>query len=251
MIETWQLIIYGLVGFVMAILSGIAGAGAGFITTPLLILFGLTPAQAVSSGKFNGLATTIGSLSGLRNYSGKISKRMVAVVMVLAFLVGLLVPFVIKALDNQFYQLSLGIILLLMIPLMIYKKIGLKPARPSTVKKGIGGVLLTVSLFLQGIFSGGLGSLVNIVLMGLLGQSATEANITKRWSQLVLNITIILGIVGSGLIVWQVVAVNIFTGLAGSYIGGRVAIQKGDKLIINVMLILMFISGLILIVEAL
>lgn len=247
MLETWQLITYGVVGFVMAILIGIAGAGAGFITTPLLIIFGLTPAQAISSGKFNGLATTIGSLSGLRGYAGKISRRSIGFIMVLAFLVGLLVPFVIKALDNRFYQLTLGIIILLMIPLMIYKKVGIKPSQPSPIKKGLGGILLTISLFLQGVFSGGLGSLVNIVLMSMLGMTATEANITKRWSQLILNVTIILGIIGSGLIIWQVVAVNVFTGLFGSYIGGRLAIQKGDKLIINVMLVLMLASGLILI----
>jgi uncharacterized membrane protein YfcA len=248
--EAWQLIVYGVVGFIMAILSGIAGAGAGFITTPLLIFFGLTPAQAISSGKFNGLATTIGSLSGLRKYSGRISKRTIAAMMILAFIVGLLVPFVIKALDNQFYRITLGVLVLLMIPLVIYKKAGLKPSKPSPIKKGLGGILLTISLFLQGVFSGGLGSLVNIVLMGMLGMTATEANITKRWSQLILNITIILGIISSGLIVWQVVAVNVFTGLCGSYIGGRIALQKGDKLIINVMLLLMLVSGLILIFGA-
>lgn len=235
----------------MAILSGIAGAGAGFITTPLLIFFGLTPAQSISSGKFNGLATTIGSLSGLRKYSGKISKRSIAIIMVLAFIIGLLVPFVIKALSNRSYQVTLGIIILLMIPLMIYKKVGIKPSEPSPIKKGLGGILLSVSLFLQGVFSSGVGSLVNIVLMSMLGMTATEANITKRWSQLILNTTIILGIIGSGLIVWQVVAVNVCTGLAGSYIGGRLAIQKGDTLVVNVMLVLMLASGLILIFGAL
>lgn len=251
MLDIWQLVVYAVVGFIMAILSGIAGAGAGFITTPLLIFFGLTPAQAISSGKFNGLATTIGSLSGLRKYSGKISKRSIGAIMVLAFFIGLIVPFIIKAFNNRFYQVTLGVIVLSMIPLMIYKKVGIKPSEPSSAKKSLGSILLAVSLLLQGVFSSGLGSLVNIVLMSMLGMTATGANITKRWSQLILNITIILGIIGAGLIIWQVVAVNIVTGLAGSYIGGRLAIQKGDKLVVNVMLILMLASGLILIFGAL
>jgi len=48
--HAWQLLIYGVTGFVMSVFSGIAGAGGGFVMTPLLILLGLTPAQAVSSG---------------------------------------------------------------------------------------------------------------------------------------------------------------------------------------------------------
>jgi uncharacterized membrane protein YfcA len=249
--EAWQLIIYGSVGFFMSILSGIAGAGGGFIMTPLLILLGLTPAQAVSSGKFNGLAVTIGSLSGLRTYRGQISKKKVGAIMLLAFAVGLIVPFVIKSLESRVYRISLGVILLLMIPLMIYKKLGIKPRQPSLIQKGLGGILLTISLFLQGVFSGGLGSLVNIVLMGMLGMTAAEANITKRWSQLILNTTIIFGVLGSGLIIWRVVAVAIIASLTGSYIGGRLAVKRGDAFIVNVMLVLMLISGLILIIGAL
>jgi uncharacterized membrane protein YfcA len=251
MMHAWQLCIYGVTGFFMSILSGIAGAGGGFIMTPLLIVLGLTPAQAVSSGKFNGLAVTVGSLSGLRNYSGKISRYRVGAIMVLAFIVGLIVPFMIKSFDSRFYRLTLGAILLLMIPLMIYKKVGIKPQTPSLARKSLGGILLTISLFLQGTFSGGLGSLVNIVLMGMLGMTASEANITKRWSQLVLNITIIFGVIGSGLIIWPIVAVGIGASLVGSYIGGRMAVKKGDTFVVNVMLLLMLTSGLVLIFGAL
>lgn len=171
--------------------------------------------------------------------------------MILAFAVGLLVPFAIKAFDNRTYRMVLGVLLLLMIPLMACKKVGLKPHKPTRLQKGLGGVLLTVSLFLQGAFSGGLGSLVNIVLMGMLGQTANEAHITKRWSQLILNTTIIFGVFSSGFIVWPVVAVGVSTNLVGSYIGGRIAIQKGDGFAVSVLLVLMAISALFLIATAL
>jgi uncharacterized membrane protein YfcA len=248
--DIWQLAIYGAVGFFVAIASGIAGAGGGFIMTPLLIFLGLSPAQAVSTGKFNGLAVTVGSLSGLSGYRGKVSKAKIAAVMLLAFAVGLAAPYVIKSFESRYYRLALGILLLLMIPLMVYKKVGVRPARPSRVKQVLGGILLSASLFLQGIFSGGLGTLVNIVLMGMLGMTAAEANITKRWSQLILNTTIIFGVLGAGLIVWPAVAVSIVTGLGGSYIGGRLAVKKGDAFIVNVMLVLMLLAGLLLIVGA-
>jgi len=234
----------------MSIFSGIAGAGAGFVMTPLAIVLGLSPAQAVSSGKFNGLATTIGSLGGLRARRSQIRVRLVASIMLLAFIIGLFVPGIIKAFDGQTYRLVLGIMLLLMIPIMIRKKVGLHPRHPSRLTRGVGGGLLALSLFLQGTFSGGLGSLVNIVLMGFLGQTANEAHITKRWSQLILNVTILFGVAGAGLIVWPVVAVGASANLIGSYIGGRIATRKGDAFALNVLLGLMTLSAGTLIVGA-
>lgn len=248
--QWWQLVIYGVVSLGMSVFSGIAGAGGGFVMTPLAIFLGLSPAQAVASGKFNGLATTIGSLSSLRS-KGRVNKRRMAIIMALALVVGLLVPYVIKALSGKTYQIILGLLILGMVPVLIHKRVGHTTRTPTDFQKGVGGLLLTASLFLQGAFSGGLGSLVNIVLMGLLGQSANEAHITKRWSQLVLNVTIIFGVLASKLIVWPVVLAGVIANLAGGYIGGHIATRKGDAFAMKALIILMVVSGCFLIITAL
>ena len=246
----WELVLFGVAGFVMSIFSGIAGAGGGFVMTPLGIFLGLTPAQAISSGKFTGLSVTVGSLFGMKRVHGSVSRARVMPVMALALVVGLLVPFAIKSFDNDAYRIALGIMLLLMIPVMIFKKVGIKRSEASLIKKIFGGFLLSLALALQGIFSGGLGTLVNVVLMGMMGMTALEANLTKRWSQLLLNSAIIAGVIGSGLIVWHVVAVGVASTFWGSYIGGRIAVSKGDEFILRIMIILMFVSGVGLIISA-
>lgn len=246
----WGLVVFGVAGFLAAILSGISGGGGGFITTPLAIFLGLTPAQAISTGKFSGLALAIGSLVGLREANDRVSKARVIPVIVLAFVVGLFVPHIIKAFDNEAYRVALGVIILLMIPIMIVKKVGVHRYHPKTWQKFVGSGLLTVAFFIVGIFSGGLGVLVNMVLIGLLGMTAIEANITKRWAQLVLNIAVILGVLGSGLIVWQVMAVGVTATFFGGLIGGKLAVKKGDAFVMNIMIALMFISGLALIFGA-
>lgn len=248
--EVWQLVIYGFVGFWASILSGVAGAGGGFVMTPLLIAFGLTPAQAVSTGKISGFAVTVGALGGLRKSTHKVARYKIAAVMLLALAVGLLAPLVIKTLDNHVYRVTLGIILLLLIPVVLLKRTGHTSYKPSTAKKTVGSILLALSLFLQGVFSGGLGTLVNLVLMGMLGMNATEANITKRWSQLLLNATIVLGVVGSGLIVWEVALIGIPITIAGGYIGGKLAVQKGNAFIMRITIGLMLVSALFLILGA-
>lgn len=246
----WDVAIYVCAAFVASVFSAIAGAGGGFITTPLLIFLGLTPAQAIATGKLGGFAVTVGALSGMRSAHGKVSKWRVLPVMALALVVGLIVPFIITSLDSGVYRMALGIILLVMIPVMVYKKVGIKSYRPKLWQKYTGGALLTVSLFLQGIFSGGLGSLVNIVLMGLLGMTAIEANITKRWSQLILNVVIVLGVLVSGLIQWHVALAGFAVTLTGGYIGGRIAVKRGDSFIMNIMVIMMLISAVVLIAGA-
>lgn len=248
--EIWQLVLYGAVGFVMSILSGIAGSGAGFVLTPLAIALGLTPSQAVATGKLNGLAVSVGSLSGMHDAHERVSKWRITKIMLLAVAVGLITPHIITTLNQELYRLLLGVILLLMIPVVVYKKIGLRRRKPKQWQKLAGTGLLGVAMLLQGAFSGGLGSLVNVVLMGMLGMTATEANITKRWSQMVLNITILVGVFGSGLIVWQLAAVGVAATLSGSYIGGRMAIRRGQLFVMHAMVLLMLISGLFLIFGA-
>jgi len=248
--EWWQLIILGVAAILMSVFSGIAGAGGGFIMTPLLIFFGLTPAQAVSTGKFTGLAVTIGALSGMKSVHGNLSKWRIIPVMVLAFAVGLLVPFVIKSLDSEIYRVTLGIILLLMVPVLLIKKVGINAYRPNIWQKYFGSILLTVALFLQGVFSGGLGALVNVVLMGMLGMTAVEANVTKRWSQLILNTTIVIGVLFSGLIVWYLLLILVPAALVGSYLGGKIAVKKGNKFVVDTMVFLMIVSAVALILGA-
>ncbi len=250
--NAWQLVLFGVASFGMSVFSGISGGGGGFIITPLAIFLGLTPAQAISSGKFNGLATTIGSLSSLRAKPGsRIRKRYIAAMMLLAFVVGLFVPYIIRGFDSRYYRITLGFILLAMIPILHLKKVGHETHHLSNIQKGVGSVLLTGSLFLQGAFSGGLGSLVNIVLMGMMGQTANEAHITKRWSQLVLNITIIVGILGDHFIVWSVAVVGVCTNLVGAHLGGRIATHKGNEFAMRTLLSLMAVAAIFLIVSAL
>lgn len=240
-----ELVVYGVLAFFAAIMSGIGGAGGGFIMTPLLIFLGLSPAQAVATGKFSGLALSVGSLGGLSDVK-RGSKKQLAFIIFLALVIGLLAPFAITRLDTQVYRQALGVLLLCMVPILIIKKVGRKEYHPSKLKQGAGYFLLVISLCLQAVFSGGLGTLVNIVLMAFLGMSALEANVTKRTSQVVLNTVIVLGVLASGLIVWKLAIVAMIASSCGGYIGGRIATKKGDTFVMTVFIILMIVSALYL-----
>lgn len=241
-LSTLQLIVYLLASFMTAILSGIAGGGGGFINVPLLIFFGLSPAQAVATGKITGLSLSVGSLGGLKGTPLK-SKRQLAVIIGLALAVGLVAPFFIKNLDNTLYRQILAVLLLAMIPVVLFKKLGRAEEEPSPGKQVVGYGLLIFALGLQGIFGAGMGTLVNVVLMAFLGMTALEANLTKRYSQVILNVAIVLGILLSNLIVWQIALAGILSSGAGGYVGGKIAVRKGNNFVLYVFAILMFISA--------
>lgn len=244
-ITTSDLVIYSLASFFAAILNGISGGGGGFIMTPLLIFLGLSPAQAVSTGKLPGLAVAVGSFHGLKAVRTGWSRQLL-LILFLSLATGLLAPLVIVKLNGDLYRNMLGILLLVMIPVLVFKKVGHTEHHPSRPKRIAGYGLLVVGLLLQAVFSGGLGVIVNIVLMAFLGMSALESNVTKRYSQILLNGVIVIGILFSGLIVWQFALIGLATAGLGGYVGGRIAVKKGNTFVMGIFIVLMFVSALAL-----
>jgi uncharacterized membrane protein YfcA len=230
----------------VSVLGGIAGGGGGFIMTPLAIFLGMSPAQAVATGKFAGLSVTLATLQRLRKEKLH-SRRMVIPIMLLAAVIGLVAPVAIVKLDNEFYRNALGTMLLIMIPFVLLKKVGHEKRQVSDLSKAAGWVLLAVTMLIQGIFSGGMGTLVNLVLMSMMGMSALEATATKRFSQILLNGIIVVFVIGSGLIVWKVVIIGVITAFIGARIGTHVAIKKGNKFVSYVFVAFMLFAALELI----
>lgn len=244
-----NLIIVAVVCFVASMLSGLIGGGGGLIATPALVLLGLTPAQAVSSHKFIGLADALGSLGGMHEMQDRRLWRRALPIVILALVVGLCAPFVIRSIDAEIYQKVLGVLLLLIIPVLWVKRIGFKEQRTTKLKRSVGGILLFISLGLQAIFSSGLGMFVNIVLMGLLGMTALEANVTKRYSQIVLNATVGIGMLFSNLLVWPVIIVGVAVALFGSFIGGKIAVHHGNAFIMFIFMVATAITGILLLIS--
>lgn len=243
-----ELVILGIVTFFVTIFSGIAGGGGGFVVTPLLIFLGLTPAQAVATGKLFGLTAATGTLSGIHRVP-KRSKKLLFAIMFLSVAVGLAAPAAIVRLDAEIYQRLIGFLLLAMIPVLIVKKVGHLEHQTSRPRKLVGLVFLIASLGLQAVFSGGLNILVNIVLMAFIGMSALEANITKRYTQLFLNTVIILGLLSSGLIIWKAALVGMVAAGLGGFIGGKIAVKRGNTFVMSFFIVIMLVSAVALLFE--
>jgi len=239
-----------IVTFIASLLSGMAGGGGGFIITPFYIAIGLTPQQSIATGKFGALGLDAGAIAAFR---GKIKqyRNFTFLLMLMAIGVGFLSSYFIRNIKNENLQLVMGIMNLSMIPLFLIKHHGLKKRRRGHYILRLLSVLsIVVILLLQGTFSSGIGSLVNVFLILFFGFSALEASLIKRQISVVLDVVVLAGLLGAGLINYKYGLIGMGGGLLGGYIGSRFALHEGERFARYALMVFMLVSGIWLVATA-
>lgn len=238
-----------LVTFVSSLFSGMAGGGGGFIINPFLIAIGLTPQQTVATSKFGSFGLISGSVAAFKERMLE-NRNLSLFAIALSAVIGVISSVLIRKVDNKSLQLLMGIITLAMVPFMLRKARGLHQSKASNMTRAVGSVFLAGVLLLQGILSGGIGSLVSAIFILFFGTTALEANMMKRKSSLVLNIVIVGSLLTSGLINYTYGLFGMAGGFLGGYAGSHIAIRKGDEFAKYALLVFMVISGIWLIATA-
>lgn len=245
--EILPYIIIAIVGFVSGIVSGISGGGGAMLMIPAFIFTGLPPQVAVATAKLSGLGGDFGGLSGFLK-SGHIRKDIVKVMIPIAIIVGLITPLVFAAVESKGFQIALAIFMILMLPTLFIKKKTLK--RPTRKHKSLGYFLYTCVLFLQGIFSGGVGSLAVYILTLLFGTTKLETMATRRVIVAILSPISLIALFISGFLNIGLGIAGLIPAFIGTYIGTKIVLKRGEMFVSIVMTITILISSLILIVTA-
>lgn len=231
-----ELIIFGLVNLAAAALSGAAGGGGGLISMPIMILLGLSPATAIATAKFGGFGLSAGS--SLRFAKEKITHRKTIIIFsilgAISAIAGSLLLVKFSGYENELEKIMGYLILVIGIPLLYSRNMGLEIKKRSTLTKTVGTVLLIFALVFQAAIGAGIGSIQLIILMGFFGMTALTANATRRTMQLVVaSISLIVFII-AGLVDYKFGMTGLVTSFIGGYIGAHIAIKKGNKFIINI-----------------
>lgn len=230
-----HLLIFALVNLCAATLSGAAGGGGGLISIPTLLLLGLSPANAVATGKFGGLGISAGT--SLRFARERITdKRMLIIFSCLsgvAAIVGSLLLVKYQTHEKLLEEIVGYSILLVGVPMLYMKNLGLEPKQRSHVVKIAGGALLTVAVVVQAALGSGLGSLQMIILISCFGMTALVASATRRAMQLVVAVISLIVFITSGIVDYKYGFIGLVTSFTGGYIGAQIAIEKGNRFVIN------------------
>lgn len=237
------------VTFAASILSGMVGGGGGFIITPFYIAIGLTPQQSIATGKLGALGLDAGALAAFRGRV-KTNKRFALFLVIAAVLVGLVSSYFIRNIKNQHLQLVMGIMNLVMVPFVFIKHHKLKSRRGHFILRVLSILAIIAVLLLQGIFSSGVGSLVNVFLILFFGFSALQASMIKRKASIALDVVVLAGLLGAGLINYKYGLIGMAGGLLGGFIGSRFALHEGENFARYALIVFMVASGIWLIASA-
>lgn len=247
LMEILPYIFVAIVGFISGIVSGISGGGGAMLMIPAYIFTGLPPQVAVATAKLSGLGGDFGGLSGFLR-SGHIRKDIVRVMIPIAIAVGLITPLVFAAVESRGFQIALAIFMIAMLPTLFIKKKTPKP--PTRKHRTIGYLLYTCVLFLQGIFSGGVGSLAVYVLTLLFGTTKLETMATRRVIVAVMSPVALIALFIGGFLNVGLGLAGLIPAFIGTYLGTKVVLKRGETFVSIMMAITILISSIILLVEA-
>jgi hypothetical protein len=234
-------------GFGSGVLSGMSGGGGGMLMIPAFIAVGLPPQNAVATGKMNGLGAAFGGLSAFIK-TGYIRKDILKVMVPIAIVIGVTTPFIFFAIESDLFQIILGAILLLMTPTLFIKN---KLSSIAAKKHRVAGYgAYSGVLTLQSLFGSGVGSLALFVLTLLFGTTKLEANATKRAITAVLTPITFIALLLGGFVVLSYGSVGMLSVFAGTHLGSKIAIKKGERFVTFAMAIVIAISGCLLIINA-
>lgn len=245
--ELLPYILIAIVGLLSGLFSGITGGGGAMLMIPAFIFSGLPPQMAVATAKLSGLGGDFGGLAGFLK-SGHIRKDIIRVMIPIAILIGLITPLIFVAISSKGFQIALAIFMLLMLPTLFIKKKTVKP--PTHKHKLLGYSLYSTVLFLQGIFSGGVGSLAVYVLNLLFGTTKLETMATRRAIVAVMSPIAVVALFVTGFISIWLGLIGLVTQFIGTVIGTKIVLKRGEMFATVAMAVAIVISSVLLLVSA-
>jgi uncharacterized protein len=234
-----------LISVVSSIFSGIAGGGGGFIITPYLIFIGLSPQQAIATGKMGGIGVTFGSLVAFRG-KGLVRKKLLPPLMAITLAASLFAGWAIPKIDPIIFQKIIGATLIVLIPTLFINKKAFQPGSRTHRWLMVGYVLYACLSFAQAMIGTGLAMLLTMILMFLFGLTPLQANATKRVTQSVQSIIVFILLLAQGFVVLAQGTAILLGSLLGGHIGSNEAVKRGNKFVKIILALVMASSGMAL-----
>ena len=217
-----------LVAFISSTLSGIAGGGGGYLMAPYWLLSGMTPAQGATTGGFMAIGMGASSLAAFRTTDHfPRSKKLSIVLTLITGIASVIGALTLAHIETSSFRTILAIITVLSLPMLFIDR---RKITLSKRHRDIGIALLVLLLLASSIItSSAFSILIAIGLSQLFNLSILQSTALRRLIGLVQSVVIfsILAFQGNFLFFHAIAA--IVGGSAGSYLGTRFAIKKGEN----------------------
>src|SRR3989344_264524 len=238
-----------LVGVGASLLSGLAGGGGGLISAPFFIPTGLPPHVAVATTKFGALGVTLGSLAKFRQ-TEHVRREHVVFLSILSIAAAIIGTRLLILSSDALIEKVVGVMMLASLPFIFLKNIGVARSQPKPWQEMLGYIFYFIILVLQAAFGAGIGMVLMIIMMGLMGFTALEANATRRIPGFLLaSVSLLIFILSD--VVYYSYGVAILAGmLIGGYLGAHIAIRQGNSFVKAIFAMTVAILGAQLLLKA-
>ena len=234
--------------FLAAVVDAIAGGG-GLISLPAYTVAGLSYDFASGNNKFS---STFGTLMATVRYakSGAVKPRPAAIAAALALPGSWLGTRAAMALGNRTMRVFMVFALPVVGVLVLLE--GKKPRRTRPAARHQAPLCAAIGLaigFYDGFFGPGTGTLLILLFTWLLGMDMVSASATAKPVNLASNISSLVTRIAAGNVLFALALPAMCCSLAGGWLGARLALTRGAKLIRAVMLAVLALLTVRLAVE--
>jgi hypothetical protein len=233
-VETYIIILLCIASFFAGFIDSIVGGG-GLIQTPaaLVLLPNVSVSSIIGTLKIPGFSgTSMATYHYLKQT--KVNWKLFAIMAITSFVFAYLGSSLLNLMSNDFMKpLLFGVLVLLFIYTYFKKDLGQCQIEKLTKNQlYIYSILICIVLgFYDGFIGPGTGTLLIIAFVSVLGYDFLNANIYAKLVNLATNIGSIVLFVSKGKIIWTLAIPMAVCNVTGAWIGARLAISRGNKLI--------------------
>ncbi len=232
-LELWQVALLALAAFAAGLVDAIAGGG-GLLTVPSLLAAGLPPQLALATNK--GQAC-FGAVSSFASFWTKreVDRDRAPLGFIAGFLGSLAGARIVLLLRPEPLKPLVLFLLVLAAALVMY------PRRPRTGLVPVRAILAVAPIgfglgFYDGFFGPGTGSILIVLFVHVFGDTLTRASGNAKVVNLASNLAALLLFALKGVVLWHVALPMAAANATGAFVGARLAIRRGDRLVRGVVL---------------
>lgn len=227
-----------------SIIAGIVdtlGGGGGLITLPVLLMIGLPPSVAIGTNK---LQACVGELNASIHFlrKGQFDYKDIIFGVLFVIIGSGIGAMMVQMLHPEFLNKLIPILLLLV---LIYTFFSGKITRAQSQQRMTTGIFYLLFGLLIGFYDGflgpGTGSFWVVALMFFLGFDLKKATIYGKPLNFVGDFVALIFFIVMGAVAYKIALVMAFGQLIGSYVGAKLVVGKGSKIIKPVFITVVFV----------
>ena len=227
-------VILFIAAFLASLIDSIAGGG-GLLTTPAMLLVGISPLNTLATNKFQ---SCFGTFTSTYNYykNGLLTEPRRFLYFFLSFGGSMVGTFLVSRISNEVLESIIPILLISAAVFFILNR------GPSTSNKSsslifIFNVIVILIGFYDGFFGPGTGSFFVLAFVIIKGISIMEATAITKLLNFASNFAAFIIFALKGYVIWELGLIMAVAQIAGANLGSRFAITNGEKVVRPVLVI--------------